>query len=80
MKVTQEVASIKPDDPRPSFIYDLALKQNAIGTDTPIPMDKFEWLNDELVKVGNLAKPVDLSKVLDPKPREAALKLIAQMH
>jgi NitT/TauT family transport system substrate-binding protein len=80
MKVTQEVASIKPDDPRPSFIYDLAMKQNAIGTDVPIPQDKFEWLNNELVSVGNLKQPVDLSRVLDGKPREDALKLIAQMH
>jgi ABC-type nitrate/sulfonate/bicarbonate transport system substrate-binding protein len=80
MKVTQEVAGIKPDDPRPSFIYDLALKQNAIGTDTPIPMDKFEWLDNELVSVGSLKQPIDLSKVLDPKPREAALKLIEQIH
>jgi len=80
MKVTQEVTGVKPDDPRPSFIYDLAIKQNAIGTDVPIPMDKFEWLNNQLVTVGSLAKPMDLSKVLDPKPRDDALKLIAQMH
>lgn len=80
MKVTQEVANVKPDDPRPSFIYDLAMKQHAIGTDLPIPMDKFEWLNNQLVIVGSLPKPMDLSKVLDPKPREDALKLIAQMH
>ena len=80
LKVTQEVADIKPDDPRPAFIYDLAMQQHAIGTDVPIPMDKFEWLNNELVTVGNLPKPMDLSKVLDAKPREDALKLIAQMH
>lgn len=80
MKVAQETADIKPDDPRPSFIYDLAKQQNAIGTDVPIPFDKFEWLNNELVTVGNLTKPVDLSKVLDGKPRDDALKLIAQMH
>jgi NitT/TauT family transport system substrate-binding protein len=80
MKVTQEVADIKPDDPRPSFIYDLAMQQHAIGTDVPIPYDKFEWLNNELVKVGSLSKPLDLAKVLDGKPREDALKLIAQMH
>jgi NitT/TauT family transport system substrate-binding protein len=80
IKVAQEVADIKPDDPRPSYIYDLAMKLHAIGTDVPIPMDKFEWLNNELVTVGSLAKPMDLSKVLDPKPREDALKLIAQMH
>ncbi len=80
LKVTQETAGTKPDDPRPGFIYDLAMQQHAIGTDVPIPMDKFEWLNNQLVAVGNLAKPMDLSKVLDPKPREDALKLIAQMH
>jgi len=80
IKVADEVANIKPDDPRPAYIYDLAKRQNAIGTDVPIPMDRFNWLNNELVKVGSLPKPMDLSKVLDDKPREAALKLIAQMH
>jgi NitT/TauT family transport system substrate-binding protein len=80
VKVAQQVADIKPDDPRPAFIYDLAKEQNAIGTDVPLPMDRFEWLNNELVTVGNLQKPVDLAKVIDGKPREDALKLIAQMH
>ena len=75
MKVTQEVASIKPDDPRPSFIYDLALKQHAIGTDVPIPMDKFEWLNEELVKVGSIPNPSICQRCSTPEPREAALKL-----
>ena len=80
VKVADKVASIKPDDPRPAYIYDLAMKEQAIGTDVPIPMDKFNWLNNELVKVGSLPKPLDLSKVLDDTPREAALKLLAQMH
>jgi NitT/TauT family transport system substrate-binding protein len=80
LKATQELAGIKPDDPRPAYIYDMAMKQHAIGTDTPIPQDKFEWLNNELVTVGSIPKPMDLTKVLDSKPREDALKLIAQMH
>ena len=80
LKVTQEVTDVKPDDPRPVYIYDLAMQQNAIGTDVPIPMDNFNWLNAELVKVGSLPQPMDLSKVLDDTPREDALKLIAQMH
>jgi len=80
LKVTQEVTGVKPDDPRPAYIYDLAMQQHAIGTDVPIPLDNFNWLDNELVKVGSLKQPVDLSKVLDDKPREDALKLIAQMH
>ncbi len=70
----------KPDDPRPAFIYDLAMQQHSIGTDVPIPTEDLAWMNDELAKVGNIPKPDDLAKVLDPKPREDALKLIAQMH
>jgi NitT/TauT family transport system substrate-binding protein len=80
MKVAQDVADIKPDDPRPSFIYDLAQRDHAIGTDLPLPMKDFEWLNDEMVKVGSIAKPMDLSKLIDPKPREDALKLLADIH
>jgi NitT/TauT family transport system substrate-binding protein len=80
VKVTQEVTGTKPDDPRPAFIYDLAMQLHAIGTDLPIPTDDLTWMNNELVKVGNITKPADLATVIDPKPREAALKLIAQMQ
>jgi NitT/TauT family transport system substrate-binding protein len=80
VKVTQQVTGAKPDDPRPAFIYDLAMQQHSIGTDVPIPTADLAWMNDELVKVGSIPKPNDLTKVLDPKPREDALKLIAQMH
>ncbi len=80
VKVTQQVTDVKPDDPRPAYIYDLAMAQHAIGTDVPIPIDNFNWLNSELVKVGSLSQPMDLSKVLDDKPREDALKLIANLN
>lgn len=80
VKATQEITEAKPDDPRAAFIYDLAMQQQSIGTEVPIPADDLQWMNEELVKVGNIAKPVDLTKVLDSKPREDALKLIAQMH
>jgi len=80
VKATQEITGAKPDDPRPAFIYDLAMQQHSIGTDMPIPTDDLQWMNEELVKVGNIPKPVDLTKVIDPKPREDALKLVAQTH
>jgi NitT/TauT family transport system substrate-binding protein len=80
VKATQEITGIKPDDPRPAYMYDLAMEQHSIGTELPIPADDLQWMNELLVKVGNIAKPVDLSKVIDPKPREDAMKLIAQTH
>ncbi|MGA7938799.1 MAG: hypothetical protein WCA43_02730, partial [Bradyrhizobium sp.] len=80
VKATQEITGIKPDDPRAAFIYDLAMQQQSIGTEVPIPADDLQWMNEELVKVGNIAKPVDLTKVIDPAPREDALKLVAGTH
>jgi hypothetical protein len=61
-------------------MYDLAMQQQSIGTEVPIPADDLQWMNEELVKVGNIAKPVDLTTMIDPKPREDALKLIAGTH
>jgi NitT/TauT family transport system substrate-binding protein len=80
VKVAQEVAGIKPDDPRPAFIFDLAMKQQAIGTEMPIPMDKMAWLQNELIHLGTVKTAMDVNKFVDTKPREAALKLIDKTH
>jgi NitT/TauT family transport system substrate-binding protein len=76
VKVTQEVTGMKPSDPRPAFMFDLAMKQKAIGVDLPIPMDKISWLQDELLSLGKIKKKVDLDKLVDTRAREAALKLV----
>jgi NitT/TauT family transport system substrate-binding protein len=76
VKVAQEVTGIKPDDPRPAFIYDLAMKQQAIGVDLPIPMDKMTWLQNELLHLGKIKQAMDVNKLVDGKPREAALALL----
>jgi len=80
VKVTQEVTGIKPDDPRPAFIYDLAMQQQAIGTELPIPMDKIAWLQNELIHLGKMKSALDVNKLVDTTPREAALKLLEKTH
>ena len=79
-EVTQKVINIKPDDPRPAFIYDLAMKHHAIGPTLPIPLDKFDWINQELVKAGSIPKPLDLSKVLDGNTARSRAQALAGMH
>jgi len=80
VKVAQEATGFKLDDPRPAFMYDLAVKQSAIGTDLPIPLDKLGWLQNQLVTVGSLAKPGDIARVVDTQPREKALELVAKTN
>ena len=77
IKLTHDIAGSKPDDPRPAFVYDWAVKVNAIGTDLPIPMEKLDFIQKTAVSVGSMAKPIDLTKVVDTSIREKALTLLA---
>jgi len=75
VKLTRETTGAKPDDPRPSYIFDLAVQTKAIAPDLPIPMDRLGWLQDQLVAQGNMPKAGDLSKMVDTKTREKAAAL-----
>lgn len=74
IKLTREAIHAKPDDPRPAYAYDDTLKRHAIDPDVTLPLDKLNWMQNELVKAGNLKTPIDLAKITDPGIREAAFK------
>ena len=38
-------------------------------------MKKIEWMEQELIREGNLSGPFDLNKLIDPSIREKALEL-----
>jgi NitT/TauT family transport system substrate-binding protein len=77
IKLTHDITGSKPDDLRPAFIYDWAVKVGAIGADLPIPMDKLDFIQKMAVSVGSMPKPIDLTKVVDTSVREKALTLLA---
>ncbi len=66
VKLTQDSIQAKPDDPRPAYAFDETIKYHAIDPDAALPLDKLNWLQDELVKAGNLTAPVDLAKITAP--------------
>jgi NitT/TauT family transport system substrate-binding protein len=73
--LTKKLIHAKPDDPRPAFVYDDAVKHHAVDPTIGLPMDKFAWVQAQLVKTGKLKKPLDLKTVTAPKVREEALKM-----
>ena len=75
LRVTREITGIKPDDPRPEFVYDDAIRSHAVDPEFSIPLDKLKWMNEELVREGNLKQPLDVNKVIDPDIRAKALAL-----
>src|SRR5262249_19054025 len=70
IRLTHEIIGAKPDDPRPAFVFDEAVRTNVIGTDLPIPLDKLEFMQKQLVSSGSLARAGDLDKMIDKDARE----------
>jgi NitT/TauT family transport system substrate-binding protein len=75
IKLTFEVAKAKPDDPRPGFIFDEAVRHKDIDPELGLPMEKLAWMQDMLIKNGSMPKPIDLAKVVAPDVRKKALEL-----
>jgi NitT/TauT family transport system substrate-binding protein len=74
IKLTQESIHTKPDDPRPAYAFDDIVKQNAVDPAIALPLDKLNWMQDQLVQAGNLKTPVDLAKITDADIRTEAAK------
>jgi len=76
--LTREIIHAKPDDPRPAFVFDDAVAHKAVDPTLPLPAAKILWIQEQMVKAGKLAKPLDLAVVTAPEYREKALKLVGK--
>jgi NitT/TauT family transport system substrate-binding protein len=74
IKLTQDTIHAKPDDPRPGYAFDDSIRQHAIDPSVSLPFDKLNWMQDELLKAGNLKAPIDLTKITDAEIRAEAAK------
>jgi NitT/TauT family transport system substrate-binding protein len=74
IKLTAEATDAKPDDPRPAFVFDDAVKVGAIAPDLPLPMDKLSWMQQEMVELGQIPKAGDLAKMVNADIRVQALE------
>jgi NitT/TauT family transport system substrate-binding protein len=78
--LTQKIIHAKPNDPRPAFVYDDTVKHHAVDPTLPLPADKLNWLQAQLVKAGKLTAPLDLNTVTAPQFRKRALKMVGRTH
>ncbi|HVY56725.1 MAG TPA: ABC transporter substrate-binding protein, partial [Xanthobacteraceae bacterium] len=73
--LAKDITGAKPEDPGAAFIYDEVMHYKAIDPDMAIPTDKLAWMQQLLVRTGNLKSPSDLKAAVDDGPREKALEL-----
>ena len=76
VRLAQELTGAKPDDPRPGYIYDFAVQTQAVAPDLPLPIERLQWLQDQMVANGNLSKGGDVNRLVDAALRAKALALV----
>ncbi len=75
VRITREITGIKPEDKRPEFMFEEASNpKTGIDPAMTIYLDKLEWMQDQLVKAGNLPQRYDLTRVVNTELRAEALK------
>ena len=71
----------KAGDPRPEFMFaEAARTDSGIDPKMPIAIAKLEWLQEQLVKAGNLSQPFDVSRVVNGDIRAQALARAGLPH
>jgi NitT/TauT family transport system substrate-binding protein len=78
LKLTRTLTGIKPDDPRPEYIYDDTVRTHGVDPSIGIPMDKIEWGIQLMVKAGKVPADFDAKRIIDVSVREKALALLAK--
>jgi NitT/TauT family transport system substrate-binding protein len=76
LQLTREASDARADDPRPAFVFDDAIKTGAIAPDLPIPMDKIAWLQDQLLRLGQIPRAGRLADMVDTEIRAEAMKRV----
>jgi NitT/TauT family transport system substrate-binding protein len=78
LALTRQLSEAKPEDPRPGFVFDDAVAHKAVDPSLPLPAEKIQWVQDQMVKAGSIPKALDLAAVTAPEYREKALKLVGK--
>jgi len=77
IKLTQEVTDAAPDDPRPAYVFDEAIKPGVLAPDFPIPIESLDWMRDKLVELGQIPR-TDMAKSIDAGLRIQALERVGK--
>ncbi len=77
IKLTQEATDAAPDDPRPAYVFDQAVKPGVVAADFLLPTESLDWMRDRLAGLGQIPK-TDLAKAVDTQLRVQALERIGK--
>jgi NitT/TauT family transport system substrate-binding protein len=75
IRLTQEATDAAPDDPRPAYVFDEAVKPGVVASEFPLPVENLDWMRDKLAALGQILK-TDLARAFDAQLRLQALERV----
>lgn len=76
LRLTGKINDKPADDPQAAYIFDEAKAKGYVSVTSEIPRQKIDWLQNEMLKLGELKKRIDLDKYIDESLRQEALKRV----
>ncbi len=76
LRLTGKINNKPADDPKFVYLYDEAKSKGYVSATSEIPRAKIEWLQNEMLRLGDLKKKIDLDRVIDESFRKEALKRV----
>jgi len=74
LRLTGKMNEKPADNPQFTHLYDEVKSRGYVSVTAEIPRSKMEWLQTEMVRLGDLKKKLDLDKYIDESYRREALK------
>ena len=74
--LAHDITKAPAEDPRAADVFDEVQKYKAVDAAMPVPQEKLAWMQDLLIRTGNMKTKGDLAKLVDDAPRVAAAKLV----
>lgn len=78
IRLSQESTGQKSDDSRAAFVFDEVIRTGSVDATLPIPVEKLASMQQSMLKLGVVAKLVDVQSVVDTAPRAKALTLLGR--
>jgi NitT/TauT family transport system substrate-binding protein len=78
IKLTREITGARPEDPRPAYIFDDAVRTSGVDPDIAIPIEKIDWMLSLLIEGGQLPRSFNVTKMIDGDIRAKAFERLAR--
>jgi NitT/TauT family transport system substrate-binding protein len=78
IQLSAEINQEKPDDPRYGYSYDEIVKGGLLSLNMEVHRDKIAWMQAMMIRVHELAKPINIDAAIDTSLRDQALQIVGK--